>query len=95
MLKWREDWCWWVNHIGFGSFEVDGDVDVSIGNISFVGSIIVRGTIRSGFKVEAEGDIEVWGNVEAATVQSQGNVIIRGNIWARKRVGESKRRCKS
>ena len=66
-------------------FEVDGDVDVSIGNISFVGSIIVRGTIRSGFKVEAEGDIEVWGNVEAATVQSQGNVIIRGGIFGREK----------
>ncbi|MDI3543364.1 MAG: uncharacterized protein PWP57_969 [Candidatus Atribacteria bacterium] len=62
-------------------FEVDGDVGTSTGNISFVGSVVVRGTIQSGFRVEAEGDIEIWGNVEAATVQSQGNVVVRGGIF--------------
>lgn len=62
-------------------FEVDGDVGTSTGNISFVGSVVVRGTIQSGFKVEAEGDIEIWGNVEAATVQSQGNVVVKGGIF--------------
>ena len=66
-------------------FEVDGDVNTSTGNISFIGSIVVRGTIRSGFKVEAEGDIEVWGNVEAAIVQSQGNIMIRGGIFGREK----------
>ncbi|HXL01962.1 MAG TPA: FapA family protein [Candidatus Atribacteria bacterium] len=66
-------------------FEVDGDVNTSTGNISFIGSIVIRGTIRSGFKVEAEGDIEVWGNVEAAIVQSQGNIMIRGGIFGREK----------
>ncbi|MBP9015941.1 MAG: DUF342 domain-containing protein, partial [Candidatus Atribacteria bacterium] len=66
-------------------FELDGDVGTSTGNISFVGSVVVRGTVQSGFKVEAEGDIEIWGNVEAATVQSQGNVVVRGGIFGREK----------
>ncbi|MGC8778459.1 MAG: DUF342 domain-containing protein, partial [Candidatus Caldatribacteriaceae bacterium] len=37
-------------------FEVEGDVGVGTGNLSFVGSILVRGNVESDFMVEAEGD---------------------------------------
>lgn len=64
-------------------FEVDGNVGVSTGNISFVGSLLVRGDVESDFVVEAEGDVEVWGNVEAAKIVSGGNVRIRGGVFGK------------
>ncbi|MGQ9473002.1 MAG: DUF342 domain-containing protein [Candidatus Caldatribacteriaceae bacterium] len=64
-------------------FEVEGNVGVSTGNLSFVGSILVRGDVESGFTVQAEGDIEIWGNVEAANVFADGNVRVRGGIFGK------------
>jgi uncharacterized protein (DUF342 family) len=66
-------------------FEVEGNVGVSTGNLSFVGSILVRGDVESDFVVEAEGDVEVWGNVEAAKIVAGGNVRVRGGIFGKDR----------
>ncbi len=57
-------------------FEVSGDVDFSTGNINFIGDVIVRGTVREGFKVKAEGNISVYGPVEGSTLEADGNVIL-------------------
>lgn len=62
-------------------FEIDGDVGSATGDVRFIGSVVVRGTIRSGFTVESGGDVEVWEGVEAATVLAQGNVRIRGGFF--------------
>lgn len=61
-------------------FEVPGDVDLSVGNIDFVGNVIVRGSVLSGLTVKAQGDIEVFGNVEDALLDSKGNIKIRGGV---------------
>ena len=59
--------------------EVAGDVGAATGNIDFVGSVVVKGNVISGFRVVAEGDIDVQGVVEAAYIRSAGNVnIARG-----------------
>jgi len=55
---------------------VHGDVDLSTGNINFLGTVIVDGNVTEGFRVEAKGDIEVNGNVSAATLKSGGSVKI-------------------
>lgn len=62
-------------------FEIDGDVGPATGDVRFVGSVVVRGTVRAGFTVESEGDVEVWESVEAATIKAQGNVRIRGGFF--------------
>jgi len=43
----------------FANYEVPADVDNSTGNISFVGNVIIRGNVLSGFTVEAGGSVEV------------------------------------
>ena len=59
--------------------EIAGDVGTSTGNIDFVGSVIVKGNVISGFRVEADGDIDIEGVVEGAYVRSRHNVnIARG-----------------
>src|SRR5690606_25436793 len=61
----------------FATYEVKADVDISTGNISFIGNVLVRGNVLSGFKVEAGGNVEVWGVVEGATIQAGNDIILR------------------
>lgn len=67
----------------FPVFEVQGDVGTSTGNIDFLGSVIVRGNVREGFKIRAEGDVEVYGAVEGAEIISNSNVILHKGIQGR------------
>lgn len=59
---------------------INGNIDNETGNIQFNGKVNIKGNIRTGFKVEAEGDIEVFGVVESATLISKGNIIIHRGI---------------
>ncbi len=59
---------------------INGNIDNETGNIQFNGKININGSVRSGFKVEAEGDIEVFGVVESATLISKGNIIIHRGV---------------
>jgi len=40
-------------------YEVDGDVDYGVGNINFIGSVVIKGSIRDGFSVVAGSDIRL------------------------------------
>jgi uncharacterized protein (DUF342 family) len=61
-------------------YEIKGDVDYSVGNIDFVGTVIVRGTVREGFVVMASGDIQVDGAVEGAKLKSGGKIVVKGGV---------------
>jgi uncharacterized protein (DUF342 family) len=56
------------------------DVDFGVGNITSKGTIVVRGNVRSGFVLDAVGDVEVWGTVEDSFIKSKGSVLIRGGF---------------
>jgi len=64
----------------FPVFEVNGDVDYKIGNIDFVGTVVIRGNILTGFRVKASGDIRVTGGIEGAEVESEGSIEVSGGI---------------
>ncbi len=59
---------------------IDGDVDMSSGNVEFPSAVDIAGTVRSGFAVVAEGDIRIGEIVEAALVSSNGDVSISGGV---------------
>jgi uncharacterized protein (DUF342 family) len=61
-------------------FEIMGDVDTAVGNIDFVGSVVVRGSIHTSFTVRAGQNVEVWGGIEGAVVEAGGDVIVRYGI---------------
>lgn len=61
----------------YTNHEVHADVDNSTGNVNFVGSVIIKGNVLSGFSVEAGGNVEVFGVVEGATIKAGGNIILR------------------
>ncbi|MFD1953777.1 DUF342 domain-containing protein [Paenibacillus thailandensis] len=66
----------------FPVYEVNGDVDYRVGNIDFVGTVVIRGNVLSGFKVKAAGDIRVVGGVEGAEIESEGSIEITSGIMA-------------
>ncbi len=59
--------------------EIKEDVDVSTGNIEFVGDVTVRGSVQPGFLVKAEGNVEIFGTVSGGTVEGK-NVVIKMGI---------------
>lgn len=65
--------------------EIKGDVGTATGNINFLGSIVVRGNVKSGFKIKVEGDAEINGTVEAAEIDAGGSIIIKRGIQGGKK----------
>lgn len=60
---------------------IDEDVDFSVGNVDFPGKVKIRGSIKSGFKVIAEEDIEIIGSIEDADVIStKGSIYVHGGL---------------
>lgn len=64
----------------FPVFEVNGDLDLRTGNIDFIGNVIIRGNVPTGYTVKAGGDIKVIGLVEGATLVAGGSISITGGI---------------
>ncbi|WP_025688974.1 DUF342 domain-containing protein [Paenibacillus zanthoxyli] len=64
----------------FPVYEVQGDVDYNTGNIDFVGTVVIRGNVLSGFTVKSEGDIRISGGVEGAELTAKGSIEISGGI---------------
>ncbi|GAI26403.1 unnamed protein product, partial [marine sediment metagenome] len=62
---------------------IKGNVDYSTGNIKFIGSLIIAKDVKSGFKVNVSGDLEVGGVVEDAEVEAGGNALIKKGFIGR------------
>ncbi len=60
--------------------EIPGDIDNNTGHVKFNGSIVIRGNVRSGFTVEAEGDVDITGVVEGAIIRAGSNVLLTSGI---------------
>jgi len=58
-------------------YEVAGDVDNTTGNIDFNGDIIVHGTVISGMRIRATGNLTIEGHVEGAELIAGGNIILK------------------
>ena len=55
---------------------ISGDVDVASGNIHFSGDVLVKGDVREGFSVTAEGNITIEGTCEGAELKAEGDIAI-------------------
>lgn len=58
-------------------FIVQKDIGFSTGNIDFIGSVLVKGDVKSGFKIKAKDDVQVNGVVEDAFIESGGSVLLK------------------
>lgn len=64
----------------FPIYEVPGDVNLSTGNVEFVGNVVVKGNITEGFVVKAQGDVEVRGSIAGGNVIAQGHLQVKNGI---------------
>ena len=67
-------------------FVVNGDLDYSVGNIDFPGSVWIRGNIDGNFKVISGKDVIIDGIVSGGFhIEAKGSVVIRKGVFGRKR----------
>ncbi len=59
---------------------IDGDIDLSTGDMEVKGDLVIRGDIKSGFKISASENIEIGGTIEDAQVTAGGSVNVKGGF---------------
>lgn len=67
-------------HVFVSNIMEVNDVDASTGDIDFDGGILVRGDVKTGYRVKATGDIEIKGAVENSYVEAGGQIIVARGI---------------
>lgn len=61
-------------------YEVNGNLDLSMGNIDFNGDVSISGCVGSGVTVHAMGNIFVGGFVEGATLISGKDIVLEDGV---------------
>jgi len=70
---------------------VKGNVDLSVGNIDFIGPVKVNGDVLDGFHVKAGEGIEVSGMVEGAFLEAAKQITVVGGVAGK---GKGRITCK-
>ncbi|MCH7865430.1 MAG: DUF342 domain-containing protein, partial [Proteobacteria bacterium] len=61
-------------------YTIPGDVDLKTGDVTHPGAVIVQKDVGEGAEIVADGDVEVYGIVEKATIKCGGSLTVRGGI---------------
>jgi uncharacterized protein len=64
-------------------YVLQGDVNLSTGNINFPGTVVIQGNVTNGFEVISEENIVVNGLISGAKVRAKGYVKCAGGIQGR------------
>lgn len=56
---------------------INGDVDVSSGNIDFIGDVVIKGGVFEGFRVASKRSITINGLVTSAEIIADGDISIK------------------
>ncbi|MDR3294354.1 MAG: FapA family protein [Clostridiales Family XIII bacterium] len=59
---------------------IQGDVDMSTGNVRFSGDVVVKGSVNEGFIVECGGNLSVKGKIGNSEVRVGGNLLVSDGI---------------
>ncbi len=61
-------------------YVIQGNVDMTTGNISHTGAVVVNKDVLHDSKIEAAGKIEVHGIIENAEIRTSGDLTVHGGI---------------
>jgi uncharacterized protein (DUF342 family) len=64
-------------------YEIQGDLGMSVGNVDFVGSVIVHGSVGE-FKIKAGEDVVIDDVADGTEIIAGGKVSVRGGIVGKK-----------
>jgi len=59
---------------------IQNDVDMSVGNINFIGPVKIARDVLDGFKIKAGKEIEVGGMVEGSALEAGSYIRIQGGV---------------
>ncbi len=59
---------------------INGDVDVSVGNINFSGDVTINGDVRFGYTISSKKNVTITGAVEGASIFADGNIKLSNGI---------------
>ena len=62
------------------TLQIQGDVSLKSGNITFPGAVVVNGDIRDNLEIKAKGDIDISGTVEDGTIVTEGAIVVKGGF---------------
>ncbi len=61
-------------------YSIKGDINYSVGNIDFKGSVKIDGNVVSGFSIKATESIEINGVVEDCSLEAGMDISIKGGV---------------
>jgi uncharacterized protein (DUF342 family) len=64
----------------FSVHEVQGDVDITTGNIIFSGDILIQGNVKEAMKVNSGNGVIIKKSVERGEVTAKGDIAIEGSV---------------
>jgi len=67
------------------TYVLQGDVNLSTGNISFPGTVIIHGNVTEGFEIISEENVVVNGFISGATVKAKGYIKCAGGIQGKEK----------
>lgn len=73
--------------------EILHDIDYSVGNVDFVGKVVVKGNLLDGFYINARKGVEISGDMGAARITSDGDVKIAGGVKGKSAALIACRKC--
>lgn len=71
--------------------EMQGNAELSTGNIDFRGDVVIHGNVESGLKIKATGSITIDGIVESCDLEAGKEIILRSGMLG---AGKSTVKCK-
>ncbi|MEZ5557750.1 MAG: FapA family protein [Pseudomonadales bacterium] len=57
------------------------NVDIASGNVTFEGSLVVRGEVGSGASIDVTGDVQIKGVVDRASIVAGNDIEIGGGVF--------------
>jgi uncharacterized protein (DUF342 family) len=62
------------------AYMIDGDVDLSVGDVDFEGNVYVKGSITSGFSARGGGSVVVLNRVDRGHIQAVRDIEVVGDL---------------
>ncbi len=63
-----------------GTYVVEGDVDLKVGNVNFVGEVVIKGGVLDEFQVHGAKGVTIHGTVGASEIISGADLTITGGV---------------
>lgn len=67
--------------------EVKGDIDLTTGNVKFIGDVVIYGNVKEGMEVIADNSISIAKHVDRALIKGKGDISITGNVISSNIIG--------